>query len=313
MLGSTAMELHLQLQEALLGERLSPEDQRSLKKYGVIWRTASSGHKVGIDPKTGKAKKGNPHVISKRERAMRKAKKGVQAVKAGAEAAKDVAGAARHGAKAAAAEHGHDSFFKKLAGKAKTVAKALLKAPKEVKAIYTDPEHRKKVFSKENMLKGAKSVSEYAGRAAAKTWGHIKHEGHNARVAGKALWRIRNTDVKDIRETWKSLPEKERAAIKGTVKAAVMTIGGTAAGGHFGVGAIAQHFLGESLMIGAITADELRDGQVLTEDEQQQAGEKILRDAIEATVKKMLALQNASEEEMVALAAKLNESKELEL
>ena len=40
-----------------------PSDKASIAKYGVVWRTTDSGHRVGLDPKTGQAKFGNPHVI----------------------------------------------------------------------------------------------------------------------------------------------------------------------------------------------------------------------------------------------------------
>jgi hypothetical protein len=45
-----------------LKQKQAERDRKSLKVYGVKWRTTRSGRKIGINKK-GKVVKGNPHVL----------------------------------------------------------------------------------------------------------------------------------------------------------------------------------------------------------------------------------------------------------
>ena len=200
-------------------------------------------------------------------------------------------------------EKGVSGFFRKHG---RGVAKAFSKLGEKAKKIWSDPEYRKKVFSKDTLL-------EKKGESLGKAWAHMKHEGHNVKVASKALYKIRNTEVKDIGKTWKAMPDSDKKAIKGAAVAIGLTVGGTLAGGHFGAAHLAQHFAMESLGLGTIRTAAaavlahrfLVPFALLTEEEQEAAGKELMSKLYDDTVARLDKFSRATPEEAAALFAKL--------
>jgi hypothetical protein len=255
--------------------KLDQDDREAIKKDGVFWRQTRSGKTIGIDPDDGSIDAGHPKVLKK----LKKAGKAI--------GKSSFAKGAKAGFKKATS-HGHDDdhgdepkgFFGKLKAKGKAVASVFSSMPGAAKKLFTDKEHRKKVLSKKTLTKGASSVAEFAGKAAGRFVGHMAHEGIQAKHAAKALWKIKDTKVSDLPKTWKSLSKEDKKAIKGTAKAIAMTVGGTAAMGHFGVLALVEHFVAESAIVGAVMAHRSRFGAVLTEAEAEAQMAKVLEHVI---------------------------------
>lgn len=198
----------------------------------------------------------------------------------------------------------------------KGAEKAFNKLNEKGKRLWADPEYRKETFSRENL-------AEKAGEIAGKTLGHMAHEGIQAKDAGKALWKIRNTDVKDIGKTWKEMPEADKKAIKGTIKAVALTVGGTVAMGglhHLGPGHLAQHFAAEALGFGAgetgvaaLMAHRLLDlrWDLMTEAEREEAADDQVKWLVDKVNAKLVEFGEMDEGQAQKLLAKLAKQSEM--
>lgn len=185
-------------------------------------------------------------------------------------------------------------FASKLKEKGGAAVEAFKNLPQNGKKFFSDPAYRKEagkhiagVFRKK-----AKGVSDF-----------VKHEVGEFKTAGKALGKIAKRE---------KLTDEDKKALKASAKNIAMTVGGTAAMGHFTITALATHWAAETAIkaVGhsALFAHFIGDTNfdLLTEEEQEEALNKFAEFIMKGVAEKFDEFANASPEEAMELLGKID-------